>query len=348
MCIKRITGTHGYGAVWPPATADDRTMRSLEERIPKAANANDTIMQTVLKPSDASIRYKAQEKLNGVYVLWDGAQMWTKTGHPVDMPDAFRQFLPPKFALVGELFLGYGHTEFQFASTISRNMLPGKKTMEAGAESSRALVWQLARLVAFDTPIVSHLPYGQRYALLRQVIASWSWYITQDRNVHGSLLPLLVIVQYEMSALPALFREVVHGTAWSLRKHLPFGVPTVGMVKKVRIAGTSISFRPAMDTILETTEYRQIMFGADVAKECSGEGLMLWDQKGMWKPRGASGRPSITVLKYKPQGITIGTVVSLEPQHSHHGMNLGDEDVVEDRLPCYEQRFSVHRKQLGA
>ena len=56
-------------AVWPTTIDSDRTLLSLQERIPKAANASDTVMRYIT-PVDATSQYKAQEKLNGVYVLW--------------------------------------------------------------------------------------------------------------------------------------------------------------------------------------------------------------------------------------------------------------------------------------
>ena len=122
-------------------------LRALDERIPKAANATDTVMRN-LHPSSVTAHYMAQEKLNGVYVLWDGANMWTKTGHRIDAPAPFRHALPPAFPLVGELFFGYGHKPFQFASIVSQNKRPGKRTLAAGSsEASGSLVWMHARLV---------------------------------------------------------------------------------------------------------------------------------------------------------------------------------------------------------
>ena len=119
---------------WP--NDRDRKMRSLEERIPKAANATETHMQLFLHPNGRSSRFMVQEKLNGVYVLWDGAQMGTKTGRPVDVPPEFHEFLPAAFPLVGELFFGYGHNEFNFAVSVSQNKLPGNQTMQPGATAA--------------------------------------------------------------------------------------------------------------------------------------------------------------------------------------------------------------------
>ena len=94
-----------------------------------------------------------------VFVLWDGKRLWTKSGNQIDAPASFLQFFPPAFALVGELFFGYGHKEFQYAKIVSQNKLP---IVESHATNSRALVWQFARVVAFDTPMVMDLRYEQR------------------------------------------------------------------------------------------------------------------------------------------------------------------------------------------
>ena len=214
-------------------------LRSLDERIPKAANATDTIVRN-LHPSSVTTDYMVQEKLNGVYVLWDGANLWTKTGHGIDVPTPFRGALPPAFPLVGELFFGYGHKPFQFATIVSQNKRPGKRTLAPGSsEASGSLVWMHARLVttpgrrrpgvfeAFDTPMAAHLPYEKRHQLLWQIVASWSRTLTTTNMPHVdvSLLPLQVIAQYPLSKLQDLFQEVVHGTKWSSRTLLPFGIP---------------------------------------------------------------------------------------------------------------------------
>ena len=195
---------HSRMAVWP--TGDDQRIRRLEERIPRAANANETFMQFV-RPQDVAARYRIQEKLNGVYVLWDGDQLWTKTGHNVDAPAQFVRFLPPSFPLVGELFFGYGHTEFHMAVSVSQNKLPLPPDLTpAQAASRRNRVWQHARIVAFDTPSLSELEYGRRHTLLWQVVASWSRFIAHRESVHMVMLPLQVIVQFPMSSLDSVFQ----------------------------------------------------------------------------------------------------------------------------------------------
>ena len=65
-------------AVWPTTVDSDRALLSLQERIPKAANASDTMMRYVT-PMDATSKYKVQEKLNGVYVLWKQGIFFNKT-----------------------------------------------------------------------------------------------------------------------------------------------------------------------------------------------------------------------------------------------------------------------------
>ena len=157
-----------------------------------------------------------------VYVLWDGKYLWTKSGNRIDAPQPFLQYFPPGFALVGELFFGYGHQEFQYAKVVSQNKLPGKDLMQHGHATilnpncvcterdgistlgvGPALMnhvctmrCQRARVVAFDTPMVMNMRYEERYTLLRQVLASWSLYWIQQKKDIEFLLPLMLIIQY--------------------------------------------------------------------------------------------------------------------------------------------------------
>ena len=339
-------------AVWPYPSNGDQGMRSFEERLPKAANATDSIMR-YLEPVDATTQYKVQEKLNGVYFLWDGRNLWTKTGHRIDAPPHFLAFLPPAFAIVGELFFGYGHKEFEFAKTVARNALPSTKLMQAGANpNARSMVWQHARVVGFDIPEFGYLPYSDRHRLLWQIVGSWSLYLHEKSNLEYGLMPLQVVVQYPLSKLPALFKEVVHGATWAERVHIPFGVPfCYAKSTVVNAAGNNISYRAAAGEFFgkNVTELdrRQVLFGEAVGKKCAGEGLMLWEQDAVWQARGASGRTTRAILKYKPKAISVGLVTSPEPQHTHRLHRKGytdepqdDPEVGEDvedggRLPGY-------------
>jgi hypothetical protein len=53
----------------------------------------------------------------------------------------------------------------------------------------------------------------------------------------------------------------------------------------------------------------------------AGEGLMLWDQQGLWYGR-SDARHNLHVLKYKPTVLAVARVVR-GPEHSHHGTRLG-------------------------
>ena len=161
-----------------------------------------------------------QEKLNGVWVLWDGQRLWTKQGNPVRVPDTFRTFLPPSFAVVGELFLGYGHRPFQYANTLARGGLPKLWNLPEGTVSAEARkqIWQHARIVAFDAPGLAWdrrcptagptVPYEERYHVLQLLVGAWS---KRKRTVPVTLLPLQLIRQYPLTSLGAMFQEVVEG-----------------------------------------------------------------------------------------------------------------------------------------
>lgn len=76
---------------------------SLKNHIPRALAARDTVPGSWAS-TDGFAGYVAQEKLDGVFVLWDGSRLYTKTGLPVPH-DRLRDWLPP-FPFVGELCTG--------------------------------------------------------------------------------------------------------------------------------------------------------------------------------------------------------------------------------------------------
>ena len=112
-----------------PSEADG--LVPLSRLIHKAGNARRGPFRDV-HPRDADPQYRAQEKLNGVFVLWDGAALWTKAGHRIQLPDAFLRALPPAFPFVGELYLGNGRHRFSFAVSLSQNKLLGAATLPVG------------------------------------------------------------------------------------------------------------------------------------------------------------------------------------------------------------------------
>ena len=78
-----------------------------------------------------------------------------------------------------------------------------------------------------------HDSYEHRYTLLRQVVASWSLYLSRKEEQPFEYMPLLMIAQYPMGSLATMFREIVHGAParfgthrvlepWSARTKLPF------------------------------------------------------------------------------------------------------------------------------
>ena len=161
-------------------------------------------------------------------------------------------------------------------------------------------------------------------------------------HVDVSLLPLQVVAQYPLSKLQDLFQEVVHGATWSSRKLLPFGIPNSALGTQ-RLAGEDIRYWIAQHTLMGSefqTQKRHMLFSGDVQTECSGEGLMLWDQRALWEPRGRSSRVTQSILKFKPRVVSVGTVRTAQPEHTHRrrGSDMVDVEGLEQEdghLPGY-------------
>ena len=295
--------------------------------VPKASTARGTIFRDVPPWHAKDSEYWAQEKLNGVYVVWDGETLRSKTGRRIDAPAGFTDLLPPAFALVGELFVGYGHAPFEQAKTMSRNSLP---------KDMGRRVWRHTRLVAFDAPGLGNTtPYATRYKILRLVAGTWN---KAQLAATPAALPLQVIRQYRLSKAEELFQEVVNGVPWGERKLLPFGVPA--------LAETTIKYNALGPNIRVWTmskadwvpEGETRMFGPSVNDTvCTGEGLMLWRQTGRWSPRGAGAKVTLDILKFKPTVIATALVVK-EPYTAHMRVDGGpaeddgDEGEDADRL----------------
>jgi hypothetical protein len=301
-----------------PAGRDGARLQCLRSRLPKARHARadappDRYQISLLFFWSLS---PVQEKLNGVFVLWDGAELWTKNGRRIDAPAGFLHCLPPAVPLVGELFLGYGAAAFRAAVTLSQNRLPeaGRTGLTPG---TRHHIWLRVRFVAFDVPGLGTLSYEHRYGLLLQLVGSWG-----SRLRDG---PLRVVRRYGAATVADHFREVVHGwTDWHQRRFPPFGVPKLGP-----------SAQP--DTRLRCS-YRRITDGWTVdadgpgpdargAPVC-GEGLMLWDPAAPWQERGPHNRATDAILKFKPTVLSTGTVV-VEPYV--HGYRVDATDTGEVR-----------------
>lgn len=214
-----------YSAVWPSAANVGH--RSLSTTIPKAVNAWRLTLH-----ERRMAAYMAQEKLNGVWVLWDGTQMWSKSGIRIDVPDPFRVLLPPSFALICELFLGYGHNAFQYAKELGTNRLPQAINLPTGTlqEAARPQIWQNVRLVAFDAPgLGDGVAYAQRYVVMQLVVGAWSARKHRALDM-PAMLPLQLIRQYPIALTERLFCEVVEGRKWQERTLPGFGIPQGVMV----------------------------------------------------------------------------------------------------------------------
>jgi hypothetical protein len=366
--VAMVTQVGMYGGPLP-VCAFEPGPRGLSYWIPRAMNVRDTVVQQ-LTEKVLSNNYHCQEKLNGVFVLWDGAHLWSKSGNPVDSDGArrFTQFLPPGFPLVGEMYLaqlcvwgsiyffvvsscrththtqlppGYGPHERSIASTLVKNELPSLQTLPPGTrKESRDVMWSHARLVAFDVPgLISgtdnqQWTYGARYELLRHVVGAWSRKVTgdpeNDRIAHTSY-PLQLIRQYDMIYLPDMFREVVHGVPWEQRKFPGFGIPRTKKVDDPSNKGKYVWRAYEAFHWLPEDGDAVTLFPPNV--RASGEGLMLWRQDAPWQ---MAGRRTQAILKYKPTVLTVG-VVFASPEHTHHkDMKANDE---EGRLPGYQVRL---------
>jgi hypothetical protein len=334
-----------------PTCVFDPGPQGLRQWIPRAVNVRETVVNR-LTAEVLTGQYKCQEKLNGVYVVWDGARLWTKYGNPIrsDECELFMKYLPPGFALVGELYLGNGPHERDIAATLSNNKLPALKLLPSGIRNaSRSRIWNHARLVAFDVPGLGaredamKWSYAARYELLRHVVGAWSRKITDPSNesiVHTAL-PLQLIRQYDMIHLPALFQEVVHGEPWEMRKYPGFGIPkTVKFNNQTRHEWRA---NPGNGWLPEDGDV-VTLFHKNVRS--SGEGLMLWRQDAPWQTM-ATQRRTHALLKYKPTIVSMGVVFSA-PEHTHHrnidDAIMGDE---KSRLPGYQIRLRWWDKTKG-
>lgn len=84
--------------------------------------------------------YSVSEKYDGVRAYWDGQQLWSRQGHIIHAPVAFKKRLPD-FAVEGELW--FGRQRFARAQAL----LKLSPTDERYAKE-----WQEVRLMLFDAP----------------------------------------------------------------------------------------------------------------------------------------------------------------------------------------------------
>jgi DNA ligase-1 len=124
--------------------------------------------------------YRVSEKLDGVRAFWDGAQLQTRSGHPISAPDWFIAKLP-RVALDGELWRGRG--TFEQTSGAVRSTVP------------RNTEWRELKYMVFDMPAAPGT-FDSRLAamaqVVRQVNVSWLTAVRQSRfdsaaNLHSEL-----------------------------------------------------------------------------------------------------------------------------------------------------------------
>lgn len=105
--------------------------------------------------ADADIeQYWYSEKLDGIRALWNGEQLFTRTGMPIIAPEWFIQGLP-KEPLDGELWAGRGHF-----SQVQRTVLDQIPDEES---------WKNIQYMVFDLAELN-TSYDQRYQHLQRII----------------------------------------------------------------------------------------------------------------------------------------------------------------------------------
>lgn len=125
--------------------------------------------------------YLWSEKMDGWHVIWNGKDtLYTKGGKSLPAPDAFKKLLP-QVAISGELVV-----RRQQATKV--------------AELRRADgPWDQARLYAFDMPAERELPFKERTALLKEIVA---------KHCSGAAkCPLRYIMQHKLGDAEAFLTE---------------------------------------------------------------------------------------------------------------------------------------------
>jgi DNA ligase-1 len=122
--------------------------------------------------ADISLYY-VSEKLDGVRGYWDGEQLLTRQGNPINSPRWFTQHWPP-FPIDGELWLERG--KFQtLLSCVSKHSAEENKTLSC---------WREVRFMMFDLPTHQgdfHARVNQMQHLLRQAPSPYLAMIKQVR-----------------------------------------------------------------------------------------------------------------------------------------------------------------------
>lgn len=99
------------------------------------------------------VGYYQQEKYRGVRLVWDGRAAWTRQGVEVELPADWYESMPP-LPLDAELYDGVDG-ERRCASAVRFGIKHVTKTM---------------RIIAFDCPTRTDLPWEHRIALVRKAV----------------------------------------------------------------------------------------------------------------------------------------------------------------------------------
>ena len=118
--------------------------------------------------------YWVSEKLDGVRGYWDGKQLLTRQGNPINAPQWFVANLPEQ-PLDGELWMGRG--QFNTVSALIRS-----GTVKETADRNKG--WRQVKLMLFDLP-GSPDRFGQRLeylkALVNKIDRDWILLVDQRR-----------------------------------------------------------------------------------------------------------------------------------------------------------------------
>ncbi|MBA4502965.1 DNA ligase [Marinobacterium marinum] len=127
--------------------------------LPATAVSAPALMQGVEVGDDLSLptdlaQWMISEKYDGVRAYWDGTQLLTRSGYPIQTPDGFTHGWPAQH-LEGELWIDYA--AFSTLSALVRS--------HDGSEQA----WHPVRFMLFDLPQWPGT-FAQRHARLRQLL----------------------------------------------------------------------------------------------------------------------------------------------------------------------------------
>ncbi|MDO6564459.1 DNA ligase [Amphritea sp. 1_MG-2023] len=125
--------------------------------------------------------YWVSEKLDGVRGYWDGRQLLTRQGYPIDAPDWFTEALPEQ-PLDGELWMARGQFD-ALSGLVRRSHIEGQPDALDD--------WRRVKFMLFDLPQFPGT-FSQRLAQLHDLVGKvdrqWIQVIEQRRVVSDSAL----------------------------------------------------------------------------------------------------------------------------------------------------------------